>query len=257
MKISVVTVCFNAVQTIGYTIDSFLWQTHGQKELIVVDGGSTDGTLEIVRSYPEESVRLIAEPDRGMYDAANKGLKAYTGDVVGFLNADDRYHDAGVLSDIAAALKDADLVSGNLDYVRDHASREVVRRWRGTPFRKDGFRRGWMPAHPTVYARRHVVECVGPYDLAYRVASDYDWMLRAYELHDFRAAFIDRVLIDMMAGGMSTVSLRSHISHNLEALASRRRWLGSGAADYALFAKPLRKVRQFVVPSARSAAPAE
>lgn len=257
MKISVVTVCFNATPTIGYTIESFLAQTHAEKELIVVDGGSTDGTLEIVRSHLGETVRLIAEPDRGMYDAANKALRAYTGDAVGFLNADDRYHDAHVLNDIAAALADADLVSGHLDFVRDHASRQVVRRWRGSAYRKHSFRRGWMPAHPTVYARRHVVERVGPYDLAYRVAADYDWMLRAYELHDFRASFIDRVLVDMMAGGASTVSLRSHINHNLEALAARRRWLGSGAVDYALVAKPLRKVMQFLVPNRRSTASAE
>lgn len=248
MKISVVTVCLNAAQTIHYTVESFLAQTHWDKELVVIDGGSSDGTLDVVRSFRSENIKLIVEPDRGMYDAANKGLRGFAGDAVGFLNADDRFHGENSLSEIAAALEDADLVSGNLNFVRDHGARKVTRRWRGTPYRRGSFRRGWMPAHPTVYTRRHVVEIVGLYDTTYRVAADYDWMLRAYELHEFRSTFIDKVLVDMMAGGASTVNLRSHINHNLEALASRRRWLGSGTADYALIAKPLRKITQFLVP---------
>ena len=249
MKISTITVCFNAARTIGHTLESFAAQTHPQKELVVVDGGSTDETLAIVRSFAAEQVTFVSEPDHGMYDAANKGLARYSGDAVGFLNADDRYHDPGVLGDIAAALETADILSSNLDFVRDHDGRQIVRRWRGTPFRKGSFRRGWMPAHPTFYVRRHVVDAVGPYDLRYRISSDYDWMLRAHELHQFRAVFLDRVTVDMMAGGTSTVSFASHIHHNLEALASRRHWLGSGIIDYALLAKPLRKVRQFMAPS--------
>jgi glycosyltransferase involved in cell wall biosynthesis len=245
MRISVVTVCRNSASTIGQALDSFLRQDHPDKELIVVDGASTDDTLAIVRSFDAKDLILISEPDNGIYDAMNKGLNAFGGEAVGFLNSDDRFHDQGALSAIAASLKDADIVYGDLDVVTGHDRPTVVRRWRSTPWRKGAFRRGWMPAHPTFYCRRRVVEQVGAFDLRYHVAADYDWMLRALELADFSAARAPRVLVDMGAGGRSSSGVWARIRHNLDALDSRRRWLGAGPIDYALFAKPLGKVLQF------------
>jgi glycosyltransferase involved in cell wall biosynthesis len=244
MKISVVTVCFNSAATIGHTLESFFAQEHRAKELIVVDGGSCDATLEIVRSFPSEAVIVISEPDRGIYDAMNKGLAAFAGDAVGFLNSDDRFKDGQALSALAETLAGCEIAFGDLDIVRDHATGEVVRSWRAGPWRKGAFRQGWMPAHPTFYCRREVIDAVGPFDLRYRVGADYDYMLRAMELHDFSAAHVDQVLVEMLHGGESSSSLRSHLHHNLEALDSRRRWLGAWPVDYALFAKPLRKVPQ-------------
>lgn len=244
MKISVVTVCFNSAKTIGHTLESFFGQNHVSKELVVVDGGSKDETLAIVRSFPSDGVVVISEPDRGIYDAMNKGLDLFLGDAVGFLNSDDRFKDAQALTTVAEALVDSDIVFGDLDIVRCHQSREVVRRWRTSPWRKGRFRQGWMPAHPTFYCRRAVIEAVGPFDLRYRVAADYDHMLRALELHDFRAGLAGRVLVEMLHGGESTSGMRSHLHHNLEALDSRRRWLGAWPVDYAFFAKPLRKIPQ-------------
>jgi glycosyltransferase involved in cell wall biosynthesis len=246
MKISVVTVCFNSAATVARTLESFFAQTHAEKEMVIVDGGSHDETLQIVRSFPAEGVTVISEPDRGIYDAMNKGLAAFTGDAVGFLNSDDRFKDEGALGAVAEALGQSDIAYGDLDFVRCHESREVVRRWRTTPWRKGAFRQGWMPAHPTFYCRREVIETVGLFDLRYRVAADYDHMLRAMELHDFRASPASRVLVEMLQGGESTSGLKSHLHHNLEALDSRRRWLGAGLVDYALFAKPLRKLPQLV-----------
>lgn len=246
MRISVVTVCRNAAATIGETLRSFFRQTHPDKELIVVDGASSDDTLAVVNAFGE-ALRVVSEPDRGLYDAMNKGLSLFSGDAVGFLNADDRFHDADALSAVAAALEQADICYGDLDFVEGSARDHVVRRWRSTPWRKGGFLRGWMPAHPTFYCRRGVVEEVGAFDLGYRMAADYDFMLRALELGDFRAARISRVLVDMAAGGLSSAGLGARLSHNLEALKSRRRWLGSGLVDYALFAKPLSKASQFVL----------
>jgi glycosyltransferase involved in cell wall biosynthesis len=254
MTISVVTVCFNSARTIGHTLESFFAQAHAAKELVVVDGGSTDATLEIVRSFPSANVVLISEPDRGIYDAMNKGLAAFTGDAVGFLNSDDCFKDAHALGALAEALAGHDIAFGDLDIVRRHGGGEVVRRWRASPWRKGAFRSGWMPAHPTFYCRREVIEAVGPFDLRYRVAADYDHMLRAMELFDFRAAPAGRVLVEMLHGGESTSGLRSHLRHNLEALDSRRRWLGAGPIDYALFAKPLRKLPQLLKPKSRAAA---
>lgn len=244
MKISVVTVCFNSAATIGGTLESFFAQEHEEKELVIVDGGSGDDTLKIVHGFSGASVIVISEPDRGIYDAMNKGLKAFTGDAVGFLNSDDRFADRQALGAIAETMAGNHIAFGDLDIVRCHQKRDVVRRWRTGAWRKGAFRQGWMPAHPTFYCRREVVETVGPFDLRYRVAADYDHMLRALELHDFRAAPVGRVLVQMLHGGESTSGLKSHLHHNLEALDSRRRWLGAGPVDYALFAKPLRKVSQ-------------
>jgi glycosyltransferase involved in cell wall biosynthesis len=245
LKISVITVCFNSEKTIGYTLESFFSQTHIEKEIVIIDGVSTDRTLDIVRSFPQQNIIIISEPDRGMYDAANKGLRLFTGAAVGFLNSDDRFHDATVLSNIADVLEKFDMVSANLDFVRDHDTREVLREWRGSPYKQGAFRRGWMPAHPTFYVRRYVAEIVGFFDSRFKIAADYDWMLRAHELHSFHSTHLKRVVVDMKVGGKSTSDLSSWIQHNIEALHSRRRWLGSGLVDYALFAKPIQKLPQF------------
>lgn len=248
MKISVATVCFNASETIAYTIDSFLAQQHPDRELMIIDGGSTDATLEVVQSFDAPEITVISEPDQGMYDAANKALAHFRGDAIGFLNADDRYADRDALSRIVDGFMRSDIVHGNLDFVRDHNSRQVVRQWRSSRFPSGGFRRGWAPAHPTFYVRRAVAESVGRFDLKYGLAADYDWMLRACEMGHFKIGFVDAVLVEMMVGGASTASLHSHIRHNLEALDARRHWLGSGLIDYALFAKPLSKVNQILRP---------
>ncbi len=250
MKISVVTVAWNAAATIRHAIDSFLAQTWRDAEMLVIDGDSRDGTADIARGYNDARIRVISEPDRGIYDAMNKGLRLHTGEAVGFLNADDRYHDATVLEAVADALETHEAVCGNLDFVRDHDTRQVVRRWRGTTFRPGAFRRGWMPAHPTFYVRRAIADRVGAFDTTMEIASDYEFMLRALELPEdgetVRCAFLDRVMVDMMAGGTSTVGWRAYVRGNLESLKVRRRWLNSGLVDYALVAKPLRKVKQWV-----------
>jgi len=245
MKISVVTVCLNSSRTIAHTIESFLRQDHADKELVVIDGASADDTRGIVASFEDERIRLLSEPDRGLYDAMNKGLRLFSGDAVGFLNSDDRFRDRDALAHIAAGLDAADIVYGNLDFVREHESRQVVRRWRGAPFRKGAFAEGWMPPHPTFYARRRVVETVGFFDLRYRIAADYDYMLRALEPHDFRALLIEHVLVDMARGGKSTSGVGAVLRGNIEALHSRRQWLRTGRMDRAFVAKPLRKLGQF------------
>lgn len=244
MKISVLTVCRNAARTLPATLASFFAQDHDDKELIVVDGASTDNTAEVVARHRSPRLRFVSEPDRGMYDALNKGLRLAAGEAIGILNADDTYHDRHALGRIADALEASDIVFGHLDFVVDHEQKGVVRRWRGRQRPAEGFRTGWMPAHPTFYVRRRVAETVGEFDLSFRIAADYDWMLRAVELHGFRTSLIDAVLVDMMVGGISTGSMLAHLRHNREALASRRRWLGAGLIDYAAVAKPLRKIGQ-------------
>lgn len=246
MKISVLTTSCNAETTLRFTIDSFLAQDYPEKEMIILDGGSADKTLEIAKSYGD-AVHVYSAPDCGMYDALNKGLKLFAGDAMGTLNADDTYHDSSVLGRIADALSEADIVHGDLDFVADHARKRVVRRWRAADRPGKGFLSGWMPAHPTFYVRRKVVETVGNFDLSLTLAADYDWMLRAVELCGMRTNRIHYVLIDMKQGGASTSGVTAYIKHNLQSLKARRKWLGSGIVDSALIAKPARKVSQFLI----------
>jgi glycosyltransferase involved in cell wall biosynthesis len=247
VKISVVTVCCNSAKTIGYTLESFFKQDYREKELVVIDAASTDATLNIVRSFPQEAMIIVCEPDRGIYDAMNKGLGRFTGDAIGFLNSDDRFHDDQVLYEIATALGQSDIVFGNIDFVADHISSRVVRKWRGSAYRQGAFRRGWMPPHPSCYVRRAVVNAVGLFDLRYRTAADYDWMLRAFELYAFRTRFVDRTLVNMQTGGDSTSGISAYIRGNMESLQARRSHFGTGPIDLALFIKPLRKLTQFAI----------
>lgn len=244
MKISVVTVCRNAEKTIAYTVQSFLSQAHPDKELLIIDGDSTDGTLEVVRRFQNPAIRVISESDRGTYDAMNKGLKLFAGDAVGFLNADDAFHDEAVLGRIAGGLSQADAVHGDVRIVFDHAEKRVFRNWVSSPFQPGLFRTGWMPPHPTFYVRRPLAAEVGFFDLNYKVSADYDFMLRALELRKARARYIPKTLVDFMSGGQSTKGLAAIMKANLECLRSRRRHLGAPIVDLALVSKPLRKLAQ-------------
>ena len=244
MKISTVTVCHNSQATIARTVRSFLSQNHADKELLVIDGGSTDGTLEIVKGFQSDAIRVISEKDRGIYDAMNKGLANFSGDAVGFLNSDDVYHDPSVLGQISQALESADAVYGDLVMISDPVSSHVVREWRAGEFVPGAFRDGWMPPHPTFYVQRALAAQTGQFDLGYQISADYDFMLRALELHRPRVRHIPHILVDFMVGGMSTTGPLAVIRGNLECLRARQRHMGTPLLDAALFLKPLRKLRQ-------------
>ena len=245
MKISVVTVCLNSERTIGHTVRSFVEQTHADKEMLVIDGGSQDRTLEIVRAFQSDRVRVFSEPDRGIYDAMNKGLGLYSGDVVGFLNSDDIFHDSTALESVALGLANADAVYGDVLFVTDHVGKQVVRTWKAGAYRRGNFRFGWAPPHPAFYIRRTLANAVGPFDLRYGLSSDYDFMLRALEVKAPDVHYIPRVLIDFMQGGRSTGSIMNYVSGNLLCLKSRQENLRAPGIDLALLLKPLRKVHQF------------
>ena len=215
--------------------------------MIFIDGASSDRTLEIVNEYKSDNLHIISEPDIGMYDALNKGLKLISGDAFGVLNSDDRFQLTSSMTSIAEALKTHHMVHGNVNYIENHTSKKVIRAWIAEPRPERGFKSGWMPAHTSFFVRKEVINAVGDFDLNYSISADYDWMIRAIELNNFSLQTIDEVLIDMKVGGMSTDGLKSYLRHNHQSLKVRQKLLGSGIIDYALIAKPLRKLSQFIV----------
>ncbi len=247
MKISTIMVCRNAMETIGGAVESFLAQDHPDKELVVVDGASTDRTVAVLEGYKSPEISVLSELDKGIYDAMNKGLARFSGDAFGFLNADDRYHDSTALSRIAEGLAGADMVSGHLHFVSAHDGSPPARVWRASTFKPGGFRRGWAPAHPVTYAMRDVFEKVGMFDATYAAAGDYDWLLRALEIERVRYATIDAVLVDMALGGVSTRGIGANIRNARETSRARQTRLGSGPVDLAMLYGPLRKLDQVLM----------
>lgn len=212
MKITVVTVCRNSASTLRDTLESVLAQSWTDYEYLVVDGGSTDGTREMLQAFEERfrgRLRWISEPDNGIYDAMNKGIRMSTGDVIGFLNADDYYQDNGVLKTIAEAFArhGADAVHGNLHYI--DGARKIVRTWRGTGYRPGAFQRGWCPAHPTFYCKKECFTRYGGFDPAIGSAADFELMLRFIEKNGISTAYMDRNMVFMRPGGSSTAGLRA------------------------------------------------
>ena len=218
MKISVITAVFNGCETIKDTLDSVLDQTHPHVELIVVDGGSTDGTLGIVERCRDRIAVLVSERDDGIYDALNKGLALATGDVVGFLHSDDVLARPDVLALIAAAFDDeaVDAVYGDLVYVYRTDMRKVIRRWRAGEFSPSRLSWGWMPPHPTFYVRRQVYERWGRFDTRLRIAADYDCMLRILSRGRVNPRYIPEVLVRMRTGGLSNRSVKNILRKSLE-----------------------------------------
>lgn len=245
MKISVITAAYNSEKSVRKSLDSFFEQTWPEKEMIFFDGASSDRTLEIAREYETENLRIFSEPDNGMYDAVNKGLKFVSGDAFGVMNSDDCFHSKFSMSKIAEALTTHHMVHGHVNYVENHSSKRLIRSWKAEPRPIRGFKSGWMPCHTSFFVRKEVVDSVGEFDLNYSISADYDWMIRAIDFNNFRLKTIDEVLIDMKVGGMSTKNIRSHLIHNIQALKVRQKLFGTGIVDYALFGKPLRKLKQF------------
>lgn len=217
MKVSIVTVCFNSAATIEDTIRSIRSQQYEHIEHIIVDGGSTDGTQEVVGRYNGRIKKFISEPDRGIYDAMNKGIRLATGDVVAFLNADDVYASPSVVGDIVAAMHagQADGAYGDLVYVRRHDSYRVLRYWRAGEYRPRAFYRGWVPPHPTFFCRTGLYRELGGFDPAFRIAGDFELMLRFIEKNGIRVQYVPKPLVRMRAGGRAN-TIRGIIQGNRE-----------------------------------------
>lgn len=246
MKFSVITVCLNARATIGEAIASVHAQTWPEVEHIVIDGASTDGTLDVLEQHRGRIARLISEPDRGLYFAMNKGLALATGDVVGVLNSDDVYADPKVLEYVATAFRDpqVDICYGDIYYVDIVNVDRVIRHWVSVPFRTGLFENGWMPPHPAFFIRREALQRVGMFEEAYRYAADFDFMLRALQVHRLRSVYLPRVLVKMRVGGETNKSIANVLRGNIEAYRACRRH-GLKVSPLFMFKKILRKLPQF------------
>ena len=247
MKVTVITVCFNSAASIADTLDSVAAQTHPAIEHIVIDGASTDDTVAIVRDRGKHVARVISEPDRGIYNAMNKGLGLATGDLVGFLNADDMFAHRDVVASIAAAAEHdptADAVYGDIVYVRADHPDQVLRYWRSGEFTRSKLRFGWMPPHPTFYVRATKLAEIGQFNDQLRIAADYDFVLRSLAGANARAAYVRDVLVRMRAGGASNRSVKAMLRKSREDLwALKRNGIGGWPT---LVCKNLRKVPQFL-----------
>ncbi len=247
MKITLLTTTFNSSATVRDTLESVRLQDHPDIEHIIVDGGSRDNTLEIVATYPHVH-HVISEPDNGLYDAMNKGIRMATGDVIGIINSDDFYAHSQILSQVAALLQQtgADSLYGDLEYVSPVNLKQVVRRWKSRPYQQNLFLRGWMPPHPTFFVRREVYNKYGVFNTNLRFSADYELMLRFLYQNRISACYLPQVLVHMRTGGLSNASLRNRLQANRE---DRQAWKINGLQPsfYTLWLKPMSKVMQFML----------
>lgn len=206
MKVSIITSCYNREATIRGSIESVLGQTHEDIEYIVVDGASKDGSLGVINEYKGRIARIVSEPDKGMYEGINKGLRLATGDIIGLVHSDDYLYDKGVIGRIAGrfAKGGLDIVYGNGIFV-DFANTDTIRRdWISGRYTKAKMRRGWLPLHPTVYVTREWLDKCGLYDERYKIAADTDWLIRSLYDMEPRVEYMDEYIVRMRMGGLST-----------------------------------------------------
>lgn len=217
-KISIITVCRNSEATIRETLESVASQSYKNFEHIVVDGGSVDGTLAVLRAWKKYSVRLVSEPDEGIYDAMNKGIVMATGDIIGIINSDDIYYGDGVLEKVVSVMQDnaVDACYADLIYVDKNKSDRIIRYWKSCAFEKGLFTNGWMPPHPTFFTRRSVYEKYGLFDLKYSLAADFELMARLMEKFKIKSVYIPGVFIKMRYGGVSNRSMLNIVKQNIQ-----------------------------------------
>lgn len=213
MKISIITSTFNSASTLKDTLESVLSQTHQDFEHIIVDGASKDNTLEIIKEYePKYKGRLkyISEPDKGIYDAMNKGLALASGEIIGILNSDDFYSSNGILACINEQIKNVEAVYADIHFVNPDNLTKPVRYYSSQSFHPSKMKMGYMPAHPSFYCRKEIYDSVGPFDTSFKVAADFEWLLRAIYIKGIKTKYLPIDFVTMRTGGASTNGFQSH-----------------------------------------------
>lgn len=218
MKVSIITVSFNSAKTIADTIQSVLSQDFPDIEYIIVDGNSSDNTVNIIRQFEGQISKWISEKDRGMYDAMNKGIAMATGDVIGILNSDDVYMNNHVISELMALMQEkrTQVVFADLILVDQNDDNKILRYYDSSHFHPDKFKFGWMPAHPTVFVRRELYQAVGPFSTSYKIAADYEMLIRMLAIQKASYAYLPKPVVRMRSGGASTAGLSRNWILNTE-----------------------------------------
>jgi len=244
LRISLITVVYNAEDTISRCIESVIAQNYPSLEYIVIDGGSSDHTVQIINNYKKYINVFISEPDKGVYDAMNKGINCASGDIVGMLNADDFFAEPGILKLVAAAFAEtnADILYGNLDLINPKG--KIIRKWSSGLYTKGMFNFGWMPPHPTFYCKTGLFKKLGFYSLDYGTAADYELMLRFIHNHNLIIYYLNKVMVKMQCGGMSNKFPENRVRawrNDLKAMRNNN----ISFPIIALIIKPLRKISQY------------
>ena len=246
MKISIITAVFNNKDFIGDSIRSVITQDYKDVEYILVDGASTDGTMDVVNKYKSDISKIISEKDAGIFDALNKGIKTATGDCIGFLHSDDVYADNGVISQVANVLSGSgvDSVYGDLVYVSRQNPLKVIRYWHSGDFKYNSLRWGWMPPHPALFIKKEIYDRFGYFDTSMKVSADYELILRFMLKHRISTAYLPRVLISMRLGGNSNKSITNIYRKISEDCMAAKRY---GIPRIGILAKNMRKFPQFFI----------
>lgn len=221
MKISIITVVFNNEKTIKQAIESVLSQSYNNIEYIVIDGNSVDNTVEIINEFKDKLAFFISEKDKGIYDAMNKGVNAATGDVIGILNSDDLYQDNNVLEMVMNQFNQnpsIDIVYGDLVYVKSDNLDKIVRNWKSKTYFNNFFENGNVPPHPSLFVKKGVYEKAGLFNLDFKLAADYEFMLRIFKKNSFNSKYINRVIVKMRLGGATNQSFSNIKRQNIEIL---------------------------------------
>lgn len=230
---------------------SVLGQLYSNIEYLIIDGNSTDGTQarvgEVAAQYPDRNVRLISEPDQGLYHAMNKGIALAKGEVVGILNADDLFANDQVLEKIMKIFTEnsTDAVYADLIYTPENNIRRVSRYWKSNVYRKNSFLWGWMPPHPSFFVKREIYQKFGTFNTQFRIAADYEILLRFLHIHQISSVYLPEITTIMREGGVSNANLKNRVQANTEDIEA---WKVNGIKPYffTMWLKPLRKISQFI-----------
>jgi len=246
MRVSIITACFNSESTIEDTMRSVSSQSFGEIEHIVIDGGSHDGTANLVKCFGHRVKKFVTGPDKGIYDAMNKGLALATGDYVAYLNSDDFYTNEQVIQQVAQAIHEtkADAIYGDLSYVKRNEPKIRVRYWKSQMFQPGSFAQGFAPPHPTFFMKRNLLDGLGGFDLSYSLAADFDLMFRALEIKKYTSTYIPLELTHMRTGGATNISLKNIIRQNQEILRCLRSHGASVSTAGFIARKLLSRIRQ-------------
>ncbi len=245
MTISIITATYNAEKTLESAIQSISNQDYFDIEYIIVDGGSTDKTLQIIEKYKDRIQHFISEPDKGIYDAINKGISLASGNIIGLLHADDIFYDNKVLTNIAQEFKHGcyNAVYGDLQYVNAQNTDKVIRYWKSCTYKTSLLKSGWMPPHPTLFVQKEVFEKIGKYSLKYKIAADYDFVLRLFSTSTYTFKYLPQVITKMRVGGASNKSIKNIIQKSKEDISALKQNKIGGVST--LIWKNVSKIPQF------------